>query len=171
MSYRMFLTQGNQKKFHSLKTVRFRGNFVKLIEVLIHCELEDLSNKQYRIRLSRTNTNRRVSQALYQNGEARSLALDISNAFDKDCIASYLRKSEGYVFSGRCFDLIQSFLSYRIFKVVLTGHFWKLNINASVCQDSIRGHAMSLTFIKAIPFPQHTYIEKSIKPSPKDAKH
>ena len=52
---------------------------------------------------------------------ARTVALDISKAFDRVCHAALLHKLKSFGVSGQVFGLFLSFLSKRFFQAVMNG--------------------------------------------------
>ena len=65
----------------------------------------------------------RTARALNRSGATRSVALDVSKAFDRVWHADISYKLKCYGISGQIFGLISSFLSNRRLRVVLDGKF------------------------------------------------
>ena len=63
----------------------------------------------------------RIARAFNRPGATRSVALDISKAFDRVWHADLPHKLKSYAISGQIFGLISSFLSKRRLQVVLDG--------------------------------------------------
>ena len=63
----------------------------------------------------------RSARAFNRSGATRTVALDISKAFDRVWHAGLLHKLKSYGISGQIFSLISSFLSNRWLRVVLDG--------------------------------------------------
>ena len=79
------------------------------------------------------------------SGAARSVALDISKAFDRDWHAGLLHKLKSYGISGQIFGLISSFLSNTRLRVVLDGKSsQECPVNAGVPQGFILGPSLFL---------------------------
>ena len=64
----------------------------------------------------------RILRAFNRSGATRTIARDISKAFDRVWHAGLPHKLKSYGISGQIFDLISSFLSNRWLQVVLTIH-------------------------------------------------
>ena len=62
-----------------------------------------------------------ISRVLDKQGETRSVALDISKAFDKVWHQGLLTKLHSYCVTGQLYKLVASFLNDRQMSVVLDG--------------------------------------------------
>ena len=106
----------------------------KIFETLVNNRIVDHLDKcgrysdfQYGIRSSRstadlmTVVSDRVAGAFNMSGAARAVALDISKAFDRVCVAGHLYKLKSYGISGQIFSRISSFLGNSLLRVVLDG--------------------------------------------------
>lgn len=83
------------------------------------------------------------------NGEARAVALEISEAFDKRTGPFHILK--GYGVPGRSFDFIQSFLTTRVMKIVLNGHSSiYFHINAGLSHGFILRPTLFILFSSTI---------------------
>ena len=75
----------------------------------------------------------RIARAFNKSGATRTVALDISKAFDRVWHAGLVHKLKSYGISGQIFDFISSFLSNRRLRVVLDGKSsQKYPVNAGV---------------------------------------
>ena len=121
--------------------------FEKLVNnrIVDHLEKCDLfSDFQYGFRSCRstadllTVVSDRIARAFNRPGATRTVALDISKAFDRVWHAGLLHKLKSYGISGQIFGLISSFLSNRRLRVVLDGKSsQEYPVNARVPQGSI----------------------------------
>ena len=94
----------------------------------------------------------RIARAFNRSGATRSVALDISKAFDRVWHAGLLHKLKSYGISGQIFGLISSFLSNRWLRVVLDGKYsQEYPVNTGVHQGSILGPTPFLLYINDLP--------------------
>ena len=94
----------------------------------------------------------RIARASNKSGATRTVALDISKAFDRVWHAGLPHKLKSYGISGQIFDLISSFLSNRWFRVVLDGKSsQEYPVNAGVAQGSNLGRTLFLLCINDLP--------------------
>ena len=97
----------------------------RIVDYLEKCGL--FSDFWYGFRSSRstadllTVVSDRIVRAFNRSGATRTVALDISKAFDRVWHAGLLHELKSYGISGQIFGLISSFLSNRQLRVVLDG--------------------------------------------------
>ena len=94
----------------------------------------------------------RIARAFNRFGTSRTVALDISKAFDRVWHAGLLSKLKSYGISGQVFDLISSFLNNGQLRVALGGKSsQEFPVNAGVPRDSILDPTLTLTiFLKML---------------------
>ena len=89
-----------------------------------------------------------IARGFNKFGATCTVALNISNAFDRVWHAGLLRKRKSYGISGQIFGLISSFLSNRRLRVVLDGKSsQEYPTNAGVPQGSILSPTLFLLYI------------------------
>ena len=94
----------------------------------------------------------RIARAFNRSGATRTVALDISKAFDRVWHAGVLHKLNSYGISGQICGLISSFPSIRWLLLVLDGKSSQEHpVNAGVLQGSILGPTFFLLHINDFP--------------------
>ena len=134
-----------------------RKVFEKLVDNRIVDHLEKcglFSDFQYGFRSSRSAADLltvvcdRIARAFNRSGATRTVALDISKAFDRVCHAGLLHKPKSYRISSQIFSLISSFLR-RVYSVLGSFRcFWMGNIykNIQLMLEFLKGPVLVLHF-------------------------
>ena len=95
----------------------------------------------------------RIARAFNRSGATRTVALDISKAFDRVWHAGLLHKLKFYGISGQIFGLIFSFLSNRRFWVVLDRKSsQEYPVNNGVSQGSILVPTLFQRYVNDLPY-------------------
>ena len=129
---------------------------IRTVDHLEKCGL--FSDFQYGFRSSRSTVDLltvvydRIPRIFNRSGTTRTVALDISKAFDRVWKARLLHKLRSHGISGPIFGHISSFLSNRWLPVVLDGKFsQEYSVHAGVTQGSIFGPTLFLLYINDFP--------------------
>ena len=157
----VFKNVGERSTTKSYRPVSLHSVVSKVFEKLVNDRIVDhiekfglFSDFQYGFRSCRstadllTVVSDRIARAFNRSGATRTVALDISKAFDRVWHAGLLHKLKSYGISGQIFSLISSFLSNRRLRVVLDGKSsQEYPVNAGVPQGSILGPTLFLLYI------------------------
>ena len=158
----VFTNVGERSAAKNYRPVNLLSEVCKFFEKLVnnrivdHLEKCDLfSDFQYGFRSSRstadllTVVSDRIARAFNRFGATRTVALDISKAFDRVCHPGLLHKLRSYGILGQIFGFISSLLSNRRLRIVLDGKSsQEYPVNAGVPQGSILGPTLFLlTFL------------------------
>ena len=159
----VFKNVGGRSTAKNYRPVSLLSVVSKVFEKLVNNRIVDhlekcglFSDFQYCFRSSRstadllTVVSDRIARAFNRSGTTRTVALDISKAFDRVWHAGLLHKLKSYGISGQIFGLISSFLSNRRLRVVLDGKsLQEYPVNTGVPQGSILGPTF-LTMLSVI---------------------
>ena len=122
-----------------------------------------LSDVQYGFHSSRSTADiltvitERISRSLDLSFQPRSIALDISKAFDKVWRKELLHKLQSYGITGKILAVIKSFLSNRKMKVVLDGQSSQFYSLKCWCSSRVRFRTNSFSHLYKRPSWQHPY--------------
>ena len=156
----VFKNVGERSTAKNYRPVSLLSVVSKVFEKLVNNRIVDhlkkcglFSDFQYGFRSSRLTTDLltvvsdRIARAFNRSGATRTVALDISKAFDS-VWHDGLHKLKSYGISGQIFGLISSFLSNRRLRVVLDGKYsQEYPVNAGVPQGSILSPTLFLHFL------------------------
>ena len=143
------------------RPISLLSNISKLMEAVIHNQLQEyllqnhlISDRQFGFRPHHSTADiltilsQQWTNALDRGHEVCLIAMDIKGAFDKVWHNGLLSKLKGKGVTGKLLTWIESYLSERSIKVVLSGQASRTTqINASVPQGSILGPLLFSTYI------------------------
>ena len=161
----VFKNVGERSTAKNYRPVSLLSVVSKVFEKLVNNRIVDhlekcglFSDFQYGFRSCRSTADLltvlsdRIARAFIRSGTTRTVALDISKAFDRVWHAGLLHKLKSYGVSGQIFGFISSFLSNRRLRVVLDGKSSQgYSVNAGVPQGSIIGPTLFLLNSSDLP--------------------
>ena len=143
------------------RPISLLSNISKIMESVVQKQLQNyllqhnlISDRQFGFRSHHSTADiltilsKQWSNALDRGHEVRLIALDIKGAFDKVWHRGLSSKLKGKGISGKLLTWIESYLSNRTIKVVLSGQSsCTTSINASVPQGSVLGPLLFSVYI------------------------